>query len=75
VALIIGSFELLGLLAGQFGWTGGFWDWVGGIDLNMIGFVIVGLFALTWVAALLIWKYGRIEHTWNAPLAPRGAPD
>jgi high-affinity nickel-transport protein len=75
VALIIGSFELLGLLAGQLGWTGGFWDWIGGIDLNMIGFVIVGLFALTWVAALLIWKYGRIEHTWNAPPAPRVAPD
>jgi len=75
VALIIGSFELLGLLADQLGWSGGFWDWIGGIDLNMIGFVIVGLFALTWVAALLIWKYGRIEHTWNAPPAPRVAPD
>ncbi|MEI7714796.1 MAG: HoxN/HupN/NixA family nickel/cobalt transporter [Mycobacterium sp.] len=75
VALIIGSFELLGLLAGQLGWNGGFWDWVGGIDLNMIGFVIVGLFALTWVAALLIWKYAHIEHKWNARLAHRGAPD
>ena len=75
VALIIGSFELLGQLASQLGWTGGFWDWVGGIDLNTIGFVIVGLFALTWVAALLIWKYARIEHKWNARLAPRGTAD
>ena len=38
VALIIGTIELLGLLADQFGWTGGFWDWIGGIDLNTIGF-------------------------------------
>ena len=75
VALIIGTFELLGLLAGQLGWTGGFWDWIGGIDLNTIGFVIVGLFALTWVTALLIWKYARIEHTWNARLAPRGTAE
>ncbi len=71
VALIIGTIELLGLLADQFGWTGGFWDWIGGIDLNTIGFVIVGLFVLTWAAALLVWKYGRIEDKWNARLAPQ----
>ena len=75
VALIIGTFELLGLLAGQLGWSGGFWDWIAGVDLNTIGFVIVGLFALTWIAALLIWKYARIEHTWNARLAPRGTAE
>ena len=75
VALIIGTFELLGLLAGQLGWSGGFWNWIAGVDLNTIGFVIVGLFALTWVTALLIWKYARIEHTWNARLAPRGTAE
>jgi high-affinity nickel-transport protein len=73
VALIIGTIELLGLLADQFGWTGGFWDWVGGIDLNIIGFLIVGLFVLTWAAALLVWRYGRIEDKWNARLAPQPA--
>ena len=69
-ALPEGSLELLDLLADQFGWTGGFWDWVGGIDLNMIGFLIVGLFVLTWVAALLVWKYARVEDRWNTRLAP-----
>jgi high-affinity nickel-transport protein len=65
VALVIGTAELLGLLAEQFGWTGGFWDWVGGLDLNIIGFVIVGMFVLTWIAALLIWRFGRIEERWT----------
>jgi nickel/cobalt transporter (NiCoT) family protein len=64
VALLIGSVELLGLLADQLGWRGGFWSWLGGIDLNAIGFVIVGLFAATWVGALLIWRYARIEEKW-----------
>jgi high-affinity nickel-transport protein len=68
VALIIGSIELLGLLAEQFGWSGGFWDWIGGINLNVIGFVIVGMFVATWVVALLIWRYGRIEEKWAAQL-------
>jgi high-affinity nickel-transport protein len=64
VALLIGSVELLGLLAEQFGWTGGVWNWLGGVDLNAIGFVVVGLFVVTWAAALLIWRYARIEEKW-----------
>jgi nickel/cobalt transporter (NiCoT) family protein len=66
VALLIGTVELLGLLAGQFGWYGGLWDWIAGIDLNAVGFVIVGLFVLTWVVAVLIWRYARIEERWAA---------
>lgn len=66
VALIIGTVQLLGLLAEQFGWHGGFWDWIGGLDLNILGFVIVGLFVLTWVVALFIWRYGHIEEKWTA---------
>ena len=64
VALVIGTAELLGLLAEQFGWTGGFWGWIGGLDLNVIGFVVVGLFVLTWLGALLVWRFGRIEQRW-----------
>src|ERR1700758_2595408 len=41
VALLIGSVELLGLLAGQFGWRGTFWEWLSALDLNIVGFAIV----------------------------------
>ena len=41
-------------------------DWIGGIDLNTMGFFIVGLFILTLAAAILVWKYGRIEDKWNS---------
>ncbi|MEU1295338.1 HoxN/HupN/NixA family nickel/cobalt transporter [Streptomyces sp. NPDC005840] len=69
VALIIGTVELLGLLADRFHLHGPFWDWIGGLDLNAVGFVIVGLFLVTWVVALLVWKFGRIEEKWSAGLA------
>jgi nickel/cobalt transporter (NiCoT) family protein len=65
VALLIGGVELLGLLADQLGLSGGFWSWLGGIDLNAIGFLIVGIFVLTWAVALLIWRYGHIEEKWT----------
>ena len=68
VALLIGSIELLGLLAEQFGLSGGFWDWIAGIDLNAMGFVIVGMFVLTWMVALLIWRVARIEERWAIPV-------
>jgi high-affinity nickel-transport protein len=64
VALLIGSVELLGLLADQIGCSGGFWRWLDG-DLNTIGFLIVGLFVLTWAVALLVWRYARIEEKWT----------
>jgi nickel/cobalt transporter (NiCoT) family protein len=65
VALLIGSIELLGLFAGQLQWRGPFWDWLGGLDLNTVGFVVVGIFVATWAIALLVWRYGRIEEKWT----------
>jgi high-affinity nickel-transport protein len=65
VALLIGTIELLGLFAGQLGWRGPFWQWLGNLDLNIVGFVVVGLFVVTWAVAVLVWRYGRIEEKWG----------
>ncbi|MCX4854669.1 HoxN/HupN/NixA family nickel/cobalt transporter [Streptomyces canus] len=73
VALLIGTVELLGLLAGKLGLHGPFWDWISGLDLNLLGFVIVGLFFATWVVALVVWKVGRIEEKWTTGLAEERA--
>jgi high-affinity nickel-transport protein len=66
VALIVGGVEVLGLLAQQLNWTGGFWGWINALDLNLLGFVIVGLFVITWIGSLLIWRYAKIEAKWSA---------
>jgi nickel/cobalt transporter (NiCoT) family protein len=68
VALVIGSIEIIGLLSQKFGLTGGVWDWISALDLNTIGFVIVGVFVLTWVMALAIWHFGDIEERWSASI-------
>jgi high-affinity nickel-transport protein len=70
VALIIGTIELVSILTDKLGITTGPLAAIGGLDLNYVGFVIVALFVLTWVIALLVWRYGRIEEKWNAGLAP-----
>ncbi|WP_156737847.1 HoxN/HupN/NixA family nickel/cobalt transporter [Mycobacterium scrofulaceum] len=66
VALLIGSVELLTLFAEQFGWRGAFWNWIGGLDLNTVGYFVVGAFAITWAAAVLVWRYGRLEQKWTS---------
>ena len=54
VALLIGGIELLEVL-----------DVSTGIDLNLVGYAVVGLFALTWAVALAVWRYARIEERWS----------
>jgi nickel/cobalt transporter (NiCoT) family protein len=75
VALIIGTVELLGLLSQQLNLTGRFWVDMQNADINMLGFIIVGLFFLTWIVALGVWRFGRIEEKWTAGLdvAPAAA--
>jgi high-affinity nickel-transport protein len=70
VALVIGTIELLQVLQGQLNLGGSFWTWIAGFNLNTVGFVIVGLFVGTWLAAVLIWRFGRIEEKWTAHLRP-----
>jgi high-affinity nickel-transport protein len=73
VALIIGTVELLSLLATEFNLTGGLWDWVSTVDLNALGYGIVGLFVVTWIVAVAVWRFGRIEDRWSASLRTAGA--
>jgi high-affinity nickel-transport protein len=69
VALVIGTIELMSVVADKLSLAGAPWDFVSGLDLNYVGYAIVALFALTWILALTIWRVGRIEERWSAALA------
>ena len=66
VAFFIGTIEILGLIGQEYGLDGGFWAFMGSFNINKAGFVIVGVFVLTWVVALSIWRFGKIEQKWEA---------
>jgi high-affinity nickel-transport protein len=69
VALVIGTIELGGLIASQLNLTGAFRDWLANIDINFLGFVIVGVSISTWAVALLIWHFAHNEERWT-PTSP-----
>ena len=77
ICFFIGGIETLSLLPQEIkglSQTHGFWGFMYNFNINTAGFVIVGMFILTWLAALLIWRFGRIEERWTARLQPR-SPD
>ncbi|MEA2988744.1 MAG: nickel/cobalt transporter (NiCoT) family protein [Alphaproteobacteria bacterium] len=66
VAVLIGGVEALGLIADKFGLSGGLWDAVSSVNgtFGMLGYLIVGVFALCWAASMLVYRlkgYDRLE--------------
>jgi len=75
ICFMVGGIETLGLISTEvkgLSRAGGFWGFMRDFNINVAGFAIVGLFILTWLGALLIWRYGHIEEKWSARL--QGGP-
>jgi high-affinity nickel-transport protein len=70
VALIIGTIELIGVLADQARITSGPLAAIASIPLDYAGYGIVVLFFAAWVIAIAVWRFGRVEQRWSADLAP-----
>ncbi|MFF1609557.1 HoxN/HupN/NixA family nickel/cobalt transporter [Amycolatopsis sp. NPDC058278] len=68
VALLIGTIELVSILAEKLAITSGPLAAIASVNLDYVGFGIVGLFVLTWIVALAVWRFGRIEEKWSAKL-------
>jgi high-affinity nickel-transport protein len=64
VAFAVGGIEALGLVAEQFHLTGRFWNYVVRLNDNFgtLGFFIIGLFAISWVVSIAVYKWRRLEH-------------
>jgi high-affinity nickel-transport protein len=64
VAVMVGGIEALGLMADQFHFHGTFWSWVGTLNENFgtLGYVIVGLFALSWIVSIWFYKWRRFDE-------------
>ncbi|HEY0816579.1 MAG TPA: HoxN/HupN/NixA family nickel/cobalt transporter [Pseudonocardia sp.] len=68
VALIIGTIELVGVLVEQAGISSGPLADIADIPLDYAGYGIVGLFVVAWLAAMAVWRWGRVEERWSAQL-------
>ncbi|MTE12088.1 HoxN/HupN/NixA family nickel/cobalt transporter [Nocardia sp. CT2-14] len=69
VALLIGTQEIVSIFVEKLDITSGFVAWIGNLDLGGLGYIIVGLFVLTWAVALAVWRFTDIETRWERDLA------
>jgi high-affinity nickel-transport protein len=65
VALFIGTIEFVGLVSDKLGLHGSVVDWFQNFNINTAGFVIVGMFIVTWTLALAVWRFAKIEERWT----------
>ncbi len=68
ICFFIGTIEVFGLAPQELHWHAAFWSWMANFNINAAGFVIVGMFVVTWAGALAIWRYGHVEEKWGARL-------
>lgn len=62
LAFVIGSIEVLGLLAEKLALAGQPWDFIAGIDINSAGRLIVALFLLVWIGAVAYYKLAKVDE-------------
>jgi len=59
VALGVGTVELLSVVKANGGAVSGVFAAIGSIDLTGLGYAVVGLFVLAWLAGACIWRFRR----------------
>ena len=77
VALGIGTIELVTVLHDKLHLSDPLTGALAGLQLQNIGYLVVGLFVLVWTAAIAYWRLARVEQRWvlaQPPLAPTGQP-
>ena len=61
-ALLIGGIELVQVLTRALGLTAGVWGRLQALDFGRIGYLLVGLFILTWSLSYGAWRLLRLEQ-------------
>ena len=61
VAFVVGTYELLQIVQAQFHLRGAFWNTVGRLDFDNLGFVIIGTFLAGWLVSVLVYKWKKYE--------------
>ena len=72
VAFLVGGIEIVGLLSTELHLHGWFGDAIASVNLNTVGYLIVGLFLAVWGLAVLVWRLARLEARWQVKVAEEG---
>lgn len=75
VAFLIGTIELISVLHDKLELRDAVTEWIAALNLDNVGFIIVGLFVVVWATALAYWRLAKVEQRWAARTAPAAPAD
>ena len=61
-ALFIGLIELAQIITPKLGLKGGVWTWIQNLNFGSMGYILVGLFILTWAISYSVWRVLKLEN-------------
>ena len=62
VALFVGTIELVSIVTGRIlDVHTGIWGVIQGLDFQTMGYLVAGLFVVSWLASLAVWRFKRLE--------------
>lgn len=62
IALLVGTIELLQVVATEMAWKGVFWNTLQNLSFGTIGFVIIGILLISWGVAIMIYRLKGYEQ-------------
>jgi high-affinity nickel-transport protein len=62
IAVFIGGIELLSVVSTETGITVGPFGWAAGVDLGNLGYYIIGIFMVSWLLSMLVFKLRRVDQ-------------
>ncbi len=74
VAVVVGTIEVLSIIAMEFHLSGGLWDPLVNLDFGVLGGIIIGLFLLSWVISTIIYKVKRYDDLEVKTAQPLSTP-
>lgn len=61
VAFIVGTIEIMSIVRGLLNLSGGFWSFIGNLDIGRLGTIIIGIFVVSWLISTIIYRLKRYD--------------
>src|ERR1700730_11789423 len=61
VAFVVGTIEIITIIAMQFKLSGGLWNYFSSLDFGVLGGIIIGIFIVSWIVSTLIYKIKKYD--------------
>jgi nickel/cobalt transporter (NiCoT) family protein len=75
VAFVVGTIEVITIIAMQFRLSGGLWDYFSRLDFGVLGGIIIGIFVVSWAVSTVVYKVKKYDDIEVIAALPEPVPE